>query len=571
MASGSEGELIGRQLGDYQLEALLGSGGMAEVYRARELALGREVAVKVLPASLAHDRGYVERFRAEAQRVAALQHPHIVPVYYYSEHGPLLYLVMPILKESLRDRLERERRLDSLQAIRICQEIASGLEAAHGQGLVHRDVKPENILLDATGAALLTDFGIARDVSLARQGGAQTLSGIGLPVGTPEYMAPEQLRNESVDARADIYALGAVLYELLTGRAPYEADTPYEVAALVLMTPISRPSRYNPAIWLALEEAIMTALAAKPDDRFQSASSFAAALTRAGELTGTDATLTGTTSSRAYATRRFTRPLELPETPEEIAGATTVPVITVVRPAAGARPLEAWWRAQSSRQRWLAAVGAAVLLAITLLGGGSLVVMNSLGLAVGSGQSASPTGAPAGGIPEATVTALSAALATAIAQHTPGAEMTATTALATAVAAHPTATPQSTATPAPTETPQPTATLVPGAPLLISPMPLVLVPTQADPETCLGTQTIKNTANQVVGWAWQNPITQGGLHFQLNGKQVSSPPTDQNPGIAPNGQDMLTVTADCQPQSHSSAILVKDTLGNPYTFELTLQ
>jgi len=577
MTSASEGDLIGRQLGDYLLEGLLGSGGMAEVYRARELALGREVAIKVLPASLAHDRGYVERFREEAQRVAALQHPHIVPVYYYSEHDPLLYLVMPILKESLRDRLERERRLDPSEAIRICQEIASALEAAHAQGLVHRDVKPENILLDATGAALLTDFGIARDVSLARQGGAQTLSGIGLPVGTPEYMAPEQLRNESVDARADIYALGAVLYELLAGRTPHEADTPYEMAALVLMTSISPPSRYNPAIWLALEEAIMTALAPKPDDRFQSASDFAAALTRAGELAGTDETLTGTASARIYATRRFTRPLELPETSEEIAEATTVPVITVVRPSAGARPLEAWWRSQSRRNRWLATVGVVALLAITLLGGGSLVVMNSLGLAVGSPQPASPTGAPAGGIPEATVTALSAALATAIAQHTPGAEMTATAALATAVAVRPTTTPQSTATatstatPAPTETPQSTATLVPGAPLRISPMPLDLVP-QANPKICLGTQTIKNTTSQVVGWAWQTPITQGGLHFQLNGQSVSSPPKNLSPGIAPNTPgDMLTVTADCQPQLHSSAVLVKDTLGNSYTFELRLE
>jgi hypothetical protein len=568
MTAAGDGELVGRQLGDYVLEGLLGRGGMAEVYRARELALGRAVAVKVLPAGLALDQGYVERFREEAQRVAALQLPHIVPVYYYSEHDPLLYLVMPILTESLRDRLLREERLDPLQALRIASEVAAALQAAHAQGIVHRDVKPENILLDATGAALLTDFGIARDVSLARQGGAQTLSGIGLPVGTPEYMAPEQLRSESVDGRADIYALGAVLYELLTGRAPHEAGTPYEVAALVLTMPISPPSRYNPVIWLALEQAIMIALAAKPDDRFASAAEFAAALTRAGELAGTEELLTGAAGTRSYATRRLTRltrlmhPLDLPQTPDEIAEAVTVPVITVVRPGVSQRLL-----ASLRRQRVMLAASLVALLLVAILGGGSLIIVTSPQWAARSPQPTTPTGASAGGIPKATVTAISAALATAIAQHTPGAAETATAAVATAAAAaRPTAT---TATPPPTQTPQPTATPVPGAPLRLSPMPLVLVPTQGNPKTCLGTQTITNTATQVVGWAWQNPITQGGLHFQLNGKQVSAPPTQTS--IAPSAQDMLTVTSDCKPQPQSSAVLVKDTLGNSYTFELTVQ
>jgi serine/threonine protein kinase len=559
MTAGSEGELIGRVLGIYRLEGLLGRGGMAEVYRARELPLGREVAVKVLPTHLADDRSYVARFRAEARRVAALQHPHIVPVYFYSEHGPLLYLVMPLLNESLRDRLDREGRLDPLEAIRICQETASGLEAAHKQGLVHRDVKPENILLDGSGSALLTDFGIARAVSLADQGRGQTLTSTGLPVGTPEYMAPEVLRNERVDARADIYALGAVLYELLTGRAPHEAETPYEVAALALMTPVSPPSRDNPAIWPALEEVIMTALAAKPSARFQSAAAFALALTRAGKRVGTDATLTGTASSRVDAAQRYTRPRERPKTPKAIAEASTVPVIAVTRPTVSARPLEARWRAQSSKQRRLVMVGAVALLVITLVGGGSLLIMNILHLASGSSHPGPSTGGPSGGIPAATVTAISAALATAIAQQTPGAAATAT-ALTT---------PYAGATPGQTRTPQPTATPIPGGPLQISPVPLFLAPTQADPETCLATQRVTNTAIAAVGWAWQNSIMQGNLHFQLNGQQVSSPPMD--PGLASGGQDTLTITADCTAPAQSAAIVVKDTLGNPYTFELTVQ
>ena len=238
----SGGSLVGKQLGDFQLQGLLGAGGMAEVYRGFDVKLKRQVAVKILPASMANDAGYVQRFKTEAQRVAALNHPHIVPVYAFGEEGPLLYHVMPILKESLRDRLDREVTLAPQDAVRLVVQIASALSVAHAAGLVHRDVKPENILLDDKGEAYLTDFGIARPVMPSRVGrAAQTLSATGLPVGTPEYMAPEQLRGEPMDQRADIYALGAVLYELLTGHAPHEAETPYEVAAKSLMGKIDAP------------------------------------------------------------------------------------------------------------------------------------------------------------------------------------------------------------------------------------------------------------------------------------------------------------------------------------------
>src|SRR5262249_19566415 len=147
-------------LGGLRRPPLPGPGGMAEVYRALDPRLGREVAVKVLPAPLAADPNYVARFRDEARRVAALNHPYIVPVYHYGEDGGLLFLVMPILRESLRDKLGRDGILPSVDAGRIAVEIASALEAAHDRGLVHRDVKPENILLDNKGHALLTDFGI---------------------------------------------------------------------------------------------------------------------------------------------------------------------------------------------------------------------------------------------------------------------------------------------------------------------------------------------------------------------------------------------------------------------------
>ena len=278
----SGGSLVGKQLGDFQLQGLLGAGGMAEVYRGFDVKLKRQVAVKVLPAAMANDAGYVQRFKTEAQRVAALNHPHIVPVYHFGEEGPLLYHVMPILKESLRDRLDREGTLAPQDAVRLVVQIASALSVAHAAGLVHRDVKPENILLDDKGEAFLTDFGIARPVMISRVGrAAQTLSATGLPVGTPEYMAPEQLRGEPMDQRADIYALGAVLYELLTGHAPHEADTPYEVAALSLMGKIDPPSALVPGIPEELEDVIMIALASDPAARYPDASSFAFAARRA--------------------------------------------------------------------------------------------------------------------------------------------------------------------------------------------------------------------------------------------------------------------------------------------------
>ena len=281
MTPTSGGSLVGKQLGDFQLQGLLGAGGMAEVYRGFDVKLKRQVAVKILPASMANDAGYVQRFKTEAQRVAALNHPHIVPVYHFGEDGQLLYHVMPILKESLRDRLDREVTLEPQDAVRLVVQIASALSVAHAAGLVHRDVKPENILLDEKGEAYLTDFGIARPVMPSRVGrAAQTLSATGLPVGTPEYMAPEQLRGEPMDQRADIYALGAVLYELLTGHAPHEAETPYEVAAMSLMGKIDPPSALVPGIPEELEDVIMIALASDPAARYPDASSFAFAARR---------------------------------------------------------------------------------------------------------------------------------------------------------------------------------------------------------------------------------------------------------------------------------------------------
>jgi hypothetical protein len=280
LAQSIDGKLAGRTLGHYRLLSLIGTGGMAEVYRARDTRLPREVAVKVLPATLASDPSYVQRFRSEARRVAKLRHPNIVPVYEFGEQDGLLYLVMPLLGESLRDRMSRAGgRLPIPEALAVAIQVAEALEAAHVQGIVHRDVKPENVLLDPDGSALLTDFGIARELAfLRRPGSVQTLAATGLPVGTPEYMAPEQLRGGPVDQRADVYGLGAVLYELLTGRAPHEAATPYEVAALSLTAPIIPPSKLNPDIGPQLEAVMMMALSRDVNQRYHSLAAFIRAL-----------------------------------------------------------------------------------------------------------------------------------------------------------------------------------------------------------------------------------------------------------------------------------------------------
>jgi serine/threonine protein kinase len=277
------GALCGERLGGYLLGELLGVGGMAEVYRAQDLMLQREVAVKVLAAHLADNADYTDRFRAEAHRVGSLSHPHLVPVYHAGEaevQGKrLLYLVMPLLQESLRDLRRREGKLPSAEASWLVLQVADGLEAAHRSGIIHRDVKPGNVLLDTEGHPLLADFGIAREVCPTSQEVSSTQNGE--VVGTPEYMAPEQLRGAPIDQRADVYALGAMLYELLTGRLPFVGATAYDLAAHVLSAPLIPPSILEPDLVPAVERVVLTALARDPAERYATAGGFALALRNA--------------------------------------------------------------------------------------------------------------------------------------------------------------------------------------------------------------------------------------------------------------------------------------------------
>ena len=284
----------------YAVEGTLGAGGMATVYRATDVRHKREVAIKVLHADVAASVG-TERFAREIEIVAGLHHPHILPLYDSGEADGFFYYVMPLADgESLRDRLEREKRLPARDAVRIAREVADALEYAHNRGVVHRDIKPENILLEG-GHALVTDFGIARVIG---SGSAQPrLTATGLSIGTPLYMSPEQLAGEQhVDARSDIYALSCVLYEMIVGEPPLAGPTAHAIAARRLSELPTVRRRAHSDVPAALEQALLKGLAPAADDRWTTAAQFSAAL---------DAATTKAGWSRSRVRSRWQRPARI--------------------------------------------------------------------------------------------------------------------------------------------------------------------------------------------------------------------------------------------------------------------
>ena len=265
----------------YEIEVEIGRGGMATVYRARDKRHGSQVAIKVLRQDLVVALGG-ERFTREVRVTAALQHPHILPLLDSGEASGLPYYVMPFVSgSSLGHRLEREGPLPIPEAMQIVAEIADGLAYAHAKGLIHRDIKPENILL-SEGHALIADFGIARVLDTAS---TEALTDSGLALGTAAYMSPEQAAGERVDARTDIYALGCVLFELLTGNAPFAATSQRALMARHAVDPVPSVSTVRPDVSMGLEAVIARALAKLPADRYATAAEFRTALLDAPALT----------------------------------------------------------------------------------------------------------------------------------------------------------------------------------------------------------------------------------------------------------------------------------------------
>ncbi len=271
--------LLGTTLGNYRVLAPLGQGGMARVYRAYQENLDREVAIKVLPPWYAADRNFVERFNLEAKLVARLSHPNIVTVHDASEQNGHLYIVMQLVDGgTLKHRLDQlhvqGHAMNEVEATPIFVQLASALHYAHEQGVVHRDVKPVNVLMDRSGRPILSDFGIAKVLASTKD----HLTHPGAGVGTPEYMSPEQCLGGAVDGRADIYALGAMLFEALTGQTPFLGENYPALAHSHIYETPQRPSILNPAISPAMEQIILTALMKNPAHRYQQASNMADAL-----------------------------------------------------------------------------------------------------------------------------------------------------------------------------------------------------------------------------------------------------------------------------------------------------
>lgn len=275
--------MIGQRLGQYEIVEQIGKGGMATVYRAFQPRVGRFVAVKVIHAAIANDDLTLERFIREAQLVARLEHPHVLPLYDYDATHVPPYIVMRYLESgTLSDVLKRER-LPLGEVAQMYSQICSGIDYAHRHGVIHRDIKPSNIMIDGDGNAFVTDFGIARISSADGKGLTQT----GFAVGTPGYMAPEQaMGSESIDFRADIYALGVMLFEIVTGTMPYSAETPMAVLLKHIQDPVPDPRDADPEVPAPIAEVIMRAMAKDPKARHESALALSEAFTLAVRETG---------------------------------------------------------------------------------------------------------------------------------------------------------------------------------------------------------------------------------------------------------------------------------------------
>lgn len=298
-----EGQLVG----PYQVIGPLGQGGMATVYKAYHARLDRYVAIKVMHKAFSEEADFLARFEREAQIVAKLEHPHIVPVYDYNEHEGQPYLVMKFIEGWTLKRVLAENTLSLEQIISIMDDIAGALTYAHQHGVIHRDIKPSNVVIGDDGMVYLTDFGLAR----IAQSGASTMSQ-DMILGTPQYISPEQANGQKdLTPRTDVYSFGVILYEMVVGRVPFNADTPYAIVHDHIYTDLPRPGTINPMIPASVEAVLIKALAKNPSERYSSATevmeAFQAAAAEAN-LIALDPNRK-TTAEQSFA-RRAVRPME---------------------------------------------------------------------------------------------------------------------------------------------------------------------------------------------------------------------------------------------------------------------
>ena len=269
-------DLTGKQFGHYHIVAPLGEGGMAAVYKAYQPSMERYVAVKVLPRHMATTDEFVNRFRREAKLLAQLQHPNILPVFDYGESEGYPYIVMPFVPSGTLAELLKNQRLPFSKVRRIIMQIGDALAYAHARGMIHRDIKPSNVLMDESGNCLLTDFCLARMVESSSK-----LTSTGTLMGTPAYMSPEQGAGSEIDHRSDIYSLGIILYEMVTGRVPYNAETPIAIVFKHIQDPLPSARKLNPELPESVELVLLKALAKSPEDRYQSMGDFLQATLKA--------------------------------------------------------------------------------------------------------------------------------------------------------------------------------------------------------------------------------------------------------------------------------------------------
>ena len=329
-------DLVGQRLGQYRIDARVARGATSTIYKAYQEKLDRYVAVKVLSPHFIDEPGFLDRFYQEARAVARLDHPNILPVYDFDQVGEIVYIVMKYVNTgTLRHVMTGP--LDLPYTVEIATQVGLALGYAHRQGVVHRDVKPGNILIADNNWALLTDFGLAKMLE-----GNQRLTRTGAGVGTPEYMSPEQAQGKPTDGRADLYSLGAMLYEMLTGHLPFESESGIAVAMKHVSDPVKPPRIYRPELAPAVEKVIMTALEKDPVRRYPTAEAMVTALTRASSP-----------SSAIEQPAATAQPIGKPTSEKSPASLKLAAIGIVLRQRAdrSARRLQTWGRAQRDRFR----------------------------------------------------------------------------------------------------------------------------------------------------------------------------------------------------------------------------